>query len=40
MEEEKEKEKKKKSVVLEVQNVKGTVTLSNIGDRKNGKKRT
>ena len=37
----KEKEKKKeKSVVLNVQSVKATVTLTSIGDRKNGKKRT
>jgi len=37
---EEKKEKKKKSVVLEVQNVKATVTLNKIGDRKNGKNRT
>jgi len=33
-------DKKKKAVVLKVQNVKGTITISNIGDKKNGKKRT
>ena len=32
--------KKKKSVVLEVQNVKTIIKLNNIGDKKNGKKRT
>ncbi len=31
---------KKKSIVLEIQNVKGTIKLSNVGGQKNGKKRS
>ncbi len=34
------KKKKKKSIILDVQNVKATVTLSKAGGEKNGKDRT
>lgn len=34
----KKEQKKKKSVVLKVQNVKGTIKLSNVGGQKDGKK--
>ncbi len=34
------KEQKKKSIVLKVQNVKGTIKIDNIGGQKNGKKRS
>jgi len=37
---EEKKKDKKKSVVLEVKNVKTTVTLSNMGGKQNGKNRT
>lgn len=35
-----DKETKKKSVVLEVQNVKGTLKIDSVGGKKNGKERT
>lgn len=40
MKNEKKNEKKKKSIVLEVQNVKGTLKIDSIGGRNNGKERT
>ena len=40
MKSEKKNEKKKKSIVLEVQNVKGTLKIDTVGGKKNGKDRT
>jgi len=34
------KKNKRKSIVLEVQNIKGTIKIDRVGGRKNGEKRT